>query len=95
VGHHAVQEVIEILGYPKDCSCWVPCLLTGTEEHIMAGNCSPIHPTVRILPHQTTSCSGRWKITCASPLRDWRGSPGSRGKLVARSWNGLLPQRHL
>jgi hypothetical protein len=29
-----------------------------------------------------------------SPLRDWRGSPGSRAKLVARSWNGFLPQRH-
>jgi len=29
-----------------------------------------------------------------SPLRDLRGSPGSRGKLVARRWNGLLPQRH-
>jgi hypothetical protein len=29
-----------------------------------------------------------------SPLRDWRGSPGSRAMLVARSWNGLLLQRH-
>jgi hypothetical protein len=29
-----------------------------------------------------------------SPLRDWC-SPWSRAKLVARSWNGLLPQRHL
>jgi hypothetical protein len=28
-----------------------------------------------------------------SPLRNWRGSPGSRAKLVARSWNGLVPQR--
>jgi hypothetical protein len=30
-----------------------------------------------------------------SPLRDWRGNPGSRAKLIARSWNGLLPQRNL
>jgi hypothetical protein len=29
-----------------------------------------------------------------SPLRDWRGSPGSRANLVARSWNELLQQRH-
>jgi hypothetical protein len=27
-----------------------------------------------------------------SPLRGWRGSSGSRAKLVARSWNGPLPQ---
>jgi hypothetical protein len=30
-----------------------------------------------------------------SPLRDWRGSPRSRAKLVARSWNGLIPQKYL
>jgi hypothetical protein len=28
-----------------------------------AGNCSPIHPTIRIWPPQTTTCSGPWKIT--------------------------------
>jgi hypothetical protein len=29
-----------------------------------------------------------------SLLRDWRGSSGSREKLVPRSWNWLTPQRH-
>jgi hypothetical protein len=33
VGHHAVQEIMEILGYSKVCSCWVSLLPTGTEEH--------------------------------------------------------------
>jgi hypothetical protein len=61
VGHHAVQEMREILGYRKICSCWVPHLLA--EENETAGNCSPIHPTVRIWPPQTTTCSGPWKIT--------------------------------
>jgi transposase len=57
VGYHAVQEMMEILGYRKVCSRWVPRLLTCTEEHKMAGNCSPIHHTVRIWLPQTT-CSG-------------------------------------
>jgi transposase len=63
VGHLAVQEMMEILGYRKVCSRWVPRLLTGTEEHKTAGNCSPIHPTVRIWLPQTTTCLGPWKIT--------------------------------
>jgi transposase len=48
VGYHAVQKMMEILGYRKVCSRWVPRLLAGTKEHKMAGNCSPIHPRVRI-----------------------------------------------
>jgi transposase len=32
VGHRAVQEMMEILGYRKVCSRWVPPLLTSTEE---------------------------------------------------------------
>jgi transposase len=32
VGHCAVQEMMEILGYRKVCSRWVPRLLSGTEE---------------------------------------------------------------
>jgi transposase len=58
VGHHAVQEMLEILGYRKVCSRWVPRLLTGTEEQKTAGNCSPIHPTVQICPPQITTSSG-------------------------------------
>jgi transposase len=58
VGHHEVREMMEILGYRKVCSRWVPRLLTGTEEHETAGNCSHIHPTVRIWPSQITTCSG-------------------------------------
>jgi hypothetical protein len=58
VGHHAVLEMMEILGYREICSRSVPRLLTGTEEHKTAENCSPIHPTVRIWPPQTTTCSG-------------------------------------
>jgi transposase len=56
-GRHAVREMMEILGYRKIGSGWVLRLLTGTEEDKMAGNCSPIHPTVRIWPPQTTTCS--------------------------------------
>jgi transposase len=48
VGHHEVQEIMEILGYRNVCSRSIPRLLTVTEENKMAGNCSPIHPTVRI-----------------------------------------------
>jgi hypothetical protein len=33
------------------------------EKKRTAGNCSSIHLTVRILPPQTTTCSGPWKIT--------------------------------
>jgi len=31
IGHNAVQEMIESLGYRKVCACWVPRLLT--EDH--------------------------------------------------------------
>jgi transposase len=63
VGHHAVQEMMKILGYRKVCSRWVPRLLTGTKEHRTARNCSPVHPSVRIWPPQITTCSGPWKLT--------------------------------
>jgi hypothetical protein len=55
VGYHVVQEMMDILGYRKVCSHGVPRLLMGTEEHKTAGNCSPIDPTVRIWPPQTTT----------------------------------------
>jgi transposase len=93
VGHHAVQEMMEILGYRKICSRWVPRLFMGTEENKTAGNCSLIHPTVRIWPPQTTAYSDLEASSERWPLRDWRGSPGSREKLVARSWYGLLQRR--
>jgi hypothetical protein len=48
VGDSAVQEMMEILVYRKICSRCVHRLLT--EEHRTTGNCSPIHPTVRIWP---------------------------------------------
>jgi hypothetical protein len=35
-----------------------PCIQFKTT----AGNCSPIHPTVRIWTPQTTTCSGPWKV---------------------------------
>jgi hypothetical protein len=54
VGNHAVQEMMEIFGYRKVCSRWVPRLFTGTEEHKTAGNCSRIHPTVRIWTPENT-----------------------------------------
>jgi plasmid stabilization system protein ParE len=41
VEHHAVQEMMEILGYRKVCSSWVPRLLTGTEEHKRLGTALP------------------------------------------------------
>jgi transposase len=37
VGYFAVREMMEILGYQKVCSRWVPRLLTGTEEHKRLG----------------------------------------------------------
>jgi transposase len=40
VGHHAVQEIMEILGYREVCARWVSRLLTGS-EHKMAGNFHP------------------------------------------------------
>jgi hypothetical protein len=49
VGHNAIQVEYRIV-----CSRRVPSLLTGTEKHKTAGNCSPFHPTVRIWPPQTT-----------------------------------------
>jgi hypothetical protein len=55
VGHHAVQEVMEILEYWKVCSPWVPHFLT--EEYKMAGNYFPIQPIVWIWPPQITTCS--------------------------------------
>jgi hypothetical protein len=63
VWHHAVQQMMEILGYRKFYSRWVPRLFTGTEKHKTTGNCSPIHPRVQIWPPQTTTCSDPWKIT--------------------------------
>jgi hypothetical protein len=43
VGYHAVQEMMEILFVPHG---FPVCL--HTEEHKTAGNCSHIHPTVRV-----------------------------------------------
>jgi hypothetical protein len=50
VGHHAVQEMMAILGYRKLCSVWFPVSLWVQSEHNTAGNCSPIHPTIWIWP---------------------------------------------
>jgi hypothetical protein len=50
VGHHAVREMMEILGYWKVCSRWVSLLFTGTQEPKTAGNCSPIHPSPNLTP---------------------------------------------
>jgi hypothetical protein len=33
VWYNSVHEMMEILGYRKVCCCWVPRLLTCTEEH--------------------------------------------------------------
>jgi hypothetical protein len=60
-----------------------------------AGNCSSIHPTVRIWPLRLPFVWSLERSPERSPLRDWRGSSQGRVKLVARSWNGLLLQRHL
>jgi transposase len=38
VGHHEVQGMMEVLGYWKVCTRWVPRLLRGTEVHKTAGN---------------------------------------------------------
>jgi hypothetical protein len=81
VGHHEVQEMMEILGYRKVCSHWVPRFLKGTQEQKTAGNCFPSTlqsefdllrlPLVRALERSPER----------SPLRDWRGS-----QEAVRSW---------
>jgi transposase len=58
VGHHAVQGDDGDFGVSGSLLPLGSPLLTGTEEHKTAGNCSPIHPTVRIWPPQTNTCSG-------------------------------------
>jgi triphosphoribosyl-dephospho-CoA synthetase len=95
VGHHAVQEMMEILGYRKVCSHWVPVFLRVQRNtkrlesallSILQSGFGPLRlPLLQALERSREK----------SPLRDWRGSPGSRAKLVARSWNVLLPQRNL
>jgi hypothetical protein len=85
VGHHAVQEMMEILGYRKVCSCWVHRLLTGTEEHKPAGNCSPSTLQSGFYPLRLPLVRALERSPDRSPLRDWRGSLGSRAELVATS----------
>jgi plasmid stabilization system protein ParE len=92
VGHYAVQEIMDILGYRKVCSLWVHRLLT--EEHKTAGNCSPIHPTFRIWALRLPVVRILQRSPERSLLWDWGGSSGNRAKLVARRWNGLLSKSH-
>jgi transposase len=94
VGHHAVQGMMDILGYRKVYSRWVPRLFTGTEEHRTAGTALPSTPQSCFEPLRLQHVRVLERSPERSPLRDWRGSLGSRAKLVAKSWNGLLPQRH-
>jgi hypothetical protein len=96
VGKLAVQEMMEILGYRKVYSCWVSRLLTSdivdnSKERLRTALPSTLQsgfvhlslPLIRALE----------RSPARSLLWDWRDSPGSRTKLIARSWNGLLPQR--
>jgi hypothetical protein len=55
VGHHAVQEMMEILGYR--CLFPLGSPFAYRQFKRTAGNYPPIHPTVRIWPPQTTTCS--------------------------------------
>jgi hypothetical protein len=86
---------MEILGYRKFVPVGFPvCLrvqrktkrlgtaLLSTLQSAFGSLRLPFVPVVETSPER-------------SPLRDWRGSAGSCAKLVARSWNGLLPQRDL
>jgi hypothetical protein len=77
VGHNAVQEMMEILGYGKFFPVGFPVCLQVQRNPKMAGNCSPIQPTVRIWLPQTTTCSCPWMITWGY----WGG-----GQEVVRSW---------
>jgi hypothetical protein len=67
VGHHVVQEMMESYDFP--ITKFVPeashCMsdLADNSKEGMAGNCSPIHPTVQIWPSKTTTCLGPWKFT--------------------------------
>jgi hypothetical protein len=63
VGHHAVQEMMEILVYRKVCSRWFLRLLYRQFKRT-AGNCPTIHPTVRF-------CSLR--LPLVGPLKDHLG----------------------
>jgi hypothetical protein len=60
VGHHAVQEMMEIMGYWKVYSRWVPRLLMDAEEKT-AGKCIPSTLQSGFGPLKSTACSGPWK----------------------------------
>jgi hypothetical protein len=84
--------MMEILGYRKVPVGFPVCLQRNTKwletalPSTIQSGFGPVRlPLVRTLERTPEG----------SPLRDWRGSPGSRAKLVARSWNGLVPQSHL
>jgi hypothetical protein len=80
VGHHAVQEMVESLGHLKFCSRWFPRLLAGTEEHKTAGNSNPPY-SPGLAPLRLPLVRALESSPERSPLRDWRGSPGT-----VRSW---------
>jgi hypothetical protein len=84
MGHHAVQEMMEILGYRKVCYHWVPRLLTSN----LADNSKERLGTA--LPSTLQSGFGPLRLPLVralersperSPLRDWRGS-----QEAVRSW---------
>jgi hypothetical protein len=64
--------MMEILGYRKVCSRWVPRLFTGTEEKKTAGNCFPIDPAIQIWAPQVTTFSGHWQTTITRMTRQSR-----------------------
>jgi hypothetical protein len=63
VRHHAVQEMMEILGYRKLYSRWVPCLLTGTEEYKQLETALPSTLQSGFGPLRLLTCSDHRKIT--------------------------------
>jgi len=59
-GHHVVQEMMEILGYQKVCSHWVPCCLWVQRNTKRLGTALPSTLQSRFGPLRPLFCSGPW-----------------------------------
>jgi hypothetical protein len=93
MGHIAVQEMMEILGYRKFCSRWVPRLSLQTIQKNSWELLSHPPNSPDLAPLRLPLVQALERSPERALQRHLRGSPRNREKLVARSWNGLLPQR--
>ena len=78
VGHSAVQEMIQSLGYQKVCAYWVPCLLTEDDKlqrrTIWVGNSSTSSLLPELAPsdyHLFGSVKEQMRDQCYETLGDF------------------------